>query len=389
VGKNIVICADGTSNDPKSKTHVWQLHRALGQPGLNNVCFYRTGLGTDFADFPGLAFGTGIDAHILDCYDFLASHWEPRDHVYCFGFSRGAYTVRSFANFVSMVGLVPKDEKKVTIRKKKGAGTRRVKRQQLDAAKAYGLYRINGQSVFQDRRDSLASEIGLRRCGVHCIGVFDTVGAVGVKLGDSRKEQTFHRYHRTDLAPDLRYAFQALAIDDLRKTFWPHQFAYANRPEPSGPQTVEEVWFAGMHSDVGGGYTDGRGAKTLSNVALHWMASKLPASLGLKLPDSTKGDALGRMHDSGEMTGRRLRRPPPGALIHQSLVDRIAGPIPPGNAERKREPGGVYRPKALEYRRGSAAVPEGFKLDIEAGPDFGLDRIYRVVDKGYAARLPA
>ncbi len=387
MGKNIVICADGTNNEPKARSNVWQLHQALKKPGLNNVCFYRRGLGTDFGDFPGLAFGTGINAHILDCYDFLASNWEKGDKVYCFGFSRGAYTVRSFANFVSMVGLVRKNEKRRTIKKKKGAGTRRVKQQQLDAAKAWRIYEINRQSVFQQRRDSLAERIGLRACPIHCIGVWDTVGAVGVKLGKSKKKQTFHRYHRTDLAPDLRYAFQALSIDDVRRTFWPHQFAFAHHPLPIGPQTVEEVWFAGMHSDVGGAYTDGRGAKAMSNVALHWMASKMPKGLGLELPASTRGDGLGRMHDSGEMTGRRLRRPPRGARIHQSVVDRIEGPIPPGNAQRKREPGGVYRPKALEYRKHSA-IPEGFKLDIEAGPSFGLDRIYQVVDKAYAKRMP-
>lgn len=291
MGKNIVICADGTNNTPKNRTHVWQVHKALSDPRLGNRCFYRRGLGTDFGDFPGLAFGTGISAHILDCYDFLASNWEPGDKVYCFGFSRGAYTVRSFANFVSMVGLVKKNEKKKRIKKKKGAGYRRVKIQQIDAVKAFRIYEINRQSVFPARRDSLARSLGLRRCKIHCIGVWDTVGAVGVKLGDTREEQTFHRYHRTDLAADLRYAFQALSIDEVRKTFWPHQFAYATRPTHTGAQTVEEAWFPGMHSDVGGGYTDGRGAKALSNVALHWMAAKMPKGLGLVLPKTTGGSA--------------------------------------------------------------------------------------------------
>ena len=388
MSKNIVICVDGTNNDATTKTHVWKFYQALKKPETGNACFYHKGLGTDWGDVFGLAFGTGIGAHILDCYDFLASKWEPGDKVYCFGFSRGAYTVRSFANFVTMVGLVQKNERKKKIKRKKGGGTRRVKMQEIDGAKAWKVYEINRQASFQARRDSVAERLSLRKCRIHCIGVWDTVGAIGPKLSDTREEQTYHRYHRTDIAPDLRYAFQALSLDELRQTFWPHQFHYAERPAATGAQTVEEVWFSGMHSDVGGGYTDGQGAKTLSNVALHWMASKMPAGLGLRLPDTTKGHALGRMHDSGETTGRRIRRPVPGAKIHQSVVDRITGPIPAGNAEPKREPGGVYRPKAMNYKVGSKALPAGFKLNIDAGPDYGLSDVYKVVDRRYQNRMP-
>jgi uncharacterized protein (DUF2235 family) len=380
VGKNIVICSDGTSNTRRTRTHVWQFFNQLNK-NPDNACFYDPGVGSFSLDVFGKAFGTGLSANILDCYDFLVSRYEPGDHVYCFGFSRGGYTVRSFANFVSLVGLVPRNERRRRVGK--GHNQRRKKIQRLDAEKAYKVYRANSSSEFAVLRDRLERNVGLRRCPVHCIGVWDTVGAMGLPSSKSdRKAQTRHRYHRMDLAPDLRHAYQALALDEERQVFWPHVF----RDVPSDGPKVEQVWFPGMHSDVGGGYRE----KELANNALRWMAAKMPKSLGLDVGSLPKGDARGLMHDSrvggvGEKMKRRVRRPEPGSKIHQSVIDRLAGPIDAVNLSPTRESGGAYRPIALDWRPGKV-VADGFKVDLASRRPYGIDEQYAIVDRAYKGR---
>jgi uncharacterized protein (DUF2235 family) len=183
----------------------------------------------------------------------------------------------------------------------------------------------------------------------------------------------------------VRYAYQALSLDDERRVFWPDLF----RPDPSSAETaprqkIEEVWFAGMHSDVGGGYPPERArvGKELSDIALRWMAKKMPRSLGLAPDALPVGKPLGLMHDSREGNAakiftRRVRRPPLGAKLHASVVDRIQGPL-----DQK-----SYRPPSLK-RAKTVAEPTPFTPSWSDGPDFSLEERYEIVDRRYAKPGP-
>ncbi len=379
--RNLIVCSDGTSNTKKTRTNVWRFYQTLRKiPG--NVCFYDEGVGSFAADISGKAFGEGVGQNIRDAYTFLVKRWKPGDRIFLFGFSRGAFTVRSLANFIDLVGLVSPTKKKIRVRVRKGPGSIKRDAQKIYIERAYELYEMNRKQAFEHRRDEAVEELGLRPCTVHCIGVWDTVGAIGLPTrSDDPRCHLEHRFHRTDLSPSVRYAYQALALDDERQVFWPNRFDAPKRPE----QTVEEVWFAGMHSDVGGGYED---EKRMSNVALGWMASKMPPVLGLSR-DSFSGEAdpPGPMHDSRTGSAaaftRRVRRPRPGAALHASVIDRIRGPLVQSNPAR--EPSGLYRPESLVRKQASAEASK-FTPSWDSPPNFGLAKRFKIVDRGYRSR---
>jgi hypothetical protein len=252
---------------------------------------------------------------------------------------------------------------------------------------AYDVYRTSQKEVFERNLAREKAKLGLRSCRIHCIGVWDTVGAVGLpSRSKDPSAHLEHRYHVTTLSPRVRHAYQALSLDDERQVFWPDRFDAEDIPN----QTVEEVWFAGMHSDVGGGYAAGRNqqGKQMSNVALRWMAKKMPAGLGLSAEDFPAGDARGKMHDSRSTDTEknlyrcRVRRPPAGSRIHASVIDRIQGPLPAATTCATREPGGCYRPQAL-VNLGNKADPVPFRPAWSAGPDFDVDERFQIVDRRY------
>lgn len=342
--KNLIVCSDGTSNTKATNTNVRQFYDQL-KNGTGNLCFYDEGVGSFGGDITGKAFGTGVSSNIRQCYDFLVRKWEPGDRIFLFGFSRGAFTVRSLANFVDLVGIVSPTKKKLRVRARKGPGHIRRSAQPIYIERAYALYEQSRKQHFASRLAAEREELGLRKANIHCMGVWDTVGAMGLPSKSSDPGAHLeHRHHRTELSPNVKFAYHALALDDERQVFWPDRF----RGEKTDGQTAEEVWFAGMHSDVGGGYEK---EKRMSNVALRWMASRMPRSLGLTRDSFPKDDAdpLGPMHDSrigaAATYTRRVRRPQPGDAIHQSVLDRIAGPLVKRN--KTREPRGVYRPESL------------------------------------------
>ena len=157
-----------------------------------------------------------------------------------------------------------------------------------------------------------------RRCPVHFIGVWDTVESLAMNAGK--------RFHNTRLNPEVRYGYHALAIDERRRDFVPCLWDERNA---AAGQIIEQVWFAGVHSDVGGWY-DERG---LSNVALRWMVEKAVAC-GLRVNrEKLAGyppDPHDRMHRSftgiWKFRGQRTRKIPEHARIHESVFDRMERP---------------------------------------------------------------
>jgi uncharacterized protein (DUF2235 family) len=258
--RRLVVCCDGTWNQPdevtdglRAPTNVAKL--ALGVPdsgrdGTPQLLFYQHGVGTRrFEHVRGGAFGYGLSRNVRECYRFIVENYRPGDDLYFFGFSRGAYTARSTVGLIRNCGILRAEH-------------------QGRLAEAYRLYRSRAT---RKTPGSLESQLFRRMYSyddvpIHFIGVWDTVGALGIPIDGLRIPfiGKFWGFHDTELSCRVRSAYQALAIDEERGAFKP---AVWTRGEAVGHQTLEQVWFAGVHSDVGGGYAD----PSLAEIPLLWM----------------------------------------------------------------------------------------------------------------------
>ena len=272
---NIVVCCDGTWNTPDehrgltaAPTNVAKL--ALGVVvGPDQRLFYEPGVGTSPDEkILGGAFGLGLSRNIRNAYRFLADTFEDGDRIFLFGFSRGAYTARSLAGLIHNCGIL-----------------RREHRDRVD--QAFAFYR---DRTSRTHPGTLASQIFRREYAhdsdaIHFIGVWDTVGALGIpddlpgwkEFGSHVVDwQELWGFHDTQLGPHVRCARHALAIDEERPPFKPTLWSAVN--EDAKDQTLKQVWFAGVHSEVGGGTAD----PSLSDIALIWMVNEA-VSHGLQL----------------------------------------------------------------------------------------------------------
>ncbi|MFD2230651.1 phospholipase effector Tle1 domain-containing protein [Alkalimarinus sediminis] len=246
--KRIVICCDGTWNKPDSEpTNVVKLARGV-LPFANNchqVVFYDQGVGTEgfFDKYIGGAFGVGVAKNILDAYRFIVHNYQLGDEIYCFGFSRGAYTVRALGGLLNTIGLLPKSQL-----------------EQLPDAYAY--YRTH-----PEKRDTNIYSDNLRP-DIKMMGVWDTVGALGSPtpfVGKIAKRRWIG-FFDTSISSYIKNAFHALALDEKRQPFKADLWTGAINDD----QCVEQRWFPGVHSNIGGGYDD----VGLSDLALFWMIGK-------------------------------------------------------------------------------------------------------------------
>lgn len=331
--KRIIVCADGTWNErdqvdettgkrrPTNVTKVARATLARDANGVDQVVYYHDGVGTGggIDRLTGGAFGHGIEDNVRELYRFILYNYAPGDELYLFGFSRGAFTVRTLAGFMKMVGLVQKDDDYFIpdiyecYQRSAGPGSEQWKR------------------AFRRVKDAQPSP------PIRFIGVWDTVGALGAPgfLGRMINPNKY-RYHDVELTPQIQHAYQALAIDERRKPFEPNVWE-----RPSGwSGTLEQAWFAGVHSNVGGSSTpDG-----LANVALHWMVGKAQA-LGLAVDaaflahyrpcfDSVLHDSMtGKYRLLGEHVRDIRKHLPHGVMPHPSVGDRMRH-APSGYAPR-------------------------------------------------------
>lgn len=301
--RRLVVCADGTWNrddtaDGTHATNVVRLARAVApvaDDGTAQLVHYHPGVGTGgwWDRITGGAFGSGISRNIMDCYRWLVEEYAPGDQLFLFGFSRGAYTVRSLAGFVRNAGILRREH----------AGR---------VAEAYELYRDRTDAT----RPAADAAVQFRASYSHqatitCLGVWDTVGALGIPTRGpvgwiSRRR---HGFHDVALSSHVHNAFHAVAIDERRAPFAPTLWAVrADDPAcRAGSWRVEQRWFAGVHSNVGGGYPD----CGLSNLALRWMADRA-TQCGLALtPGFVEAldpacDCAGELYDSMSAAFRAL-----------------------------------------------------------------------------------
>lgn len=346
--KRLVLCCDGTWNTPDQEsggrscpTNVTKLALAVADradDGKEQRVFYHRGVGTSrWERLLGGAFGFGLSRNVMDTYRFIVENFEPGDELFFFGFSRGAFTARSTAGFVRNAGIL-----------------RPECADRLD--EAYALYRdrlahprgIESQLF----RGSFSHETRIR-----FIGVWDTVGALGIPMDGLRWVNLLNRrwqFHNVELSTTVDAAFQALAIDEKRRPFKPA--IWEQRPD-AGRQWLEQVWFAGVHGDVGGGYLD----TALADITLCWMAdrarswgltfqpSPFPSVIAAGGPDEkpivVQPDAMGQMHESRQGFYRLL--PPYERPIGE--VDRVHEYAASTAAQRQQKDPRYTSPRLAAY----------------------------------------
>lgn len=289
MSKNIVICYDGTGNEyGEHNTNVVRTFEAIVRdkkqigfydPGVGTISFIGRTLGRKIGTLMGKAFGYGFTENIEDGYEYVMENFVPGDRLFVFGFSRGAFTARCLAGMVCKVGILQK-------------GSRNL---------------IPYATRIYTTQDNLSVANGFKQtyshpCAPYFVGVWDTVAALGHFLG--------RQFPNNRLHPTVKYGYHAVSLDERRKKFPVSLWAEEGVPPD---QTIEQTWFAGVHSDVGGWYEE----RGLSDTALVWMLKKAEAA-GLRLRDGWRANLS----------------PDPNGAIHESRVGfwrlwrPVARPIP-------------------------------------------------------------
>ncbi|WP_169568170.1 DUF2235 domain-containing protein [Sneathiella limimaris] len=251
--KRIVVFADGTWNSPEEEgvTNVLMMARSVkpvADDGSKQVVFYDWGVGTDRKKLMGGVSGEGIDKNIQDCYRFIVHNYDPGDELFFFGFSRGAYTVRSLTGFIRNCGLLKREHA-------------------IRIPEAYALYRKRTKSSHPDEdmaKQFRADYSVANKTPVKFVGAWDTVGALGIPVpfwGTLGKKEFL--FHDTSPSGIIRHLRHAMSIDEDREDFQVTRFDL----KPNSTIDLKEVWFPGVHSDVGGGYK----VHGLSDAACKWM----------------------------------------------------------------------------------------------------------------------
>lgn len=292
--KNIVICCDGTGNEiSENISNVLKLYRCLRKtPKTSPVqaVFYDPGVGTlarpdpwrkalqDFKAILGLATGYGLDDNVLAAYQFVVDNYEDGDRIYLFGFSRGAYTVRVLAGLIHKIGLISRQQENLA-----GAGLTAYKQFSGEGSQA-GLnlksLTDSGDDEEPLTKDDQAAQyariLSTRWPTIHFIGVWDTVASVFVPRPDRFYLPSLQELAFTLQNPSVKIFRQAISIDERRCMFrlkaWddPQTFTHNRFNDINAePQDIRQVWFAGVHADIGGGYPERESG--LSKYPLLWM----------------------------------------------------------------------------------------------------------------------
>lgn len=383
--KRLALLLDGTWNTVQDNTNVWRLCQLLApvdQAGITQSVYYTSGVGTARGErLRGGALGYGLDRDVIAAYRWLMGQYDRGDDMFVFGFSRGAFTARSLCGMIARCGLL-----------RPGAP--------LSVEELYDRYRLDDkapslvdlyrrQRLEPDGRRVLRPEEARllrhsRRIPIKMIGVWDTVGALGVPFGNipgiSRRRFGFHN---TRLSTLFEHAYHALAIDEHRKAFattlWT-RFT-PDTPDPPGtrrtrPTIVEQRWFAGAHANVGGGVA----GDDMAQLPLAWLMEKA-GGLGLAFRDEVvpRGhERFGSIRDSfasfmygfyriaklGRRHHRMIAAPP--LMVENGTVSTVCETIDASVFDRWRKYEGYRPPSLVEWAKRRDCDPRKFKGSIDA-----------------------
>lgn len=327
--KKIIFCSDGTWDDPNNNSNVCQLYQALETIDGVQMPMYDSGVGTggcEISKLLGGAVGAGLVDKIKAGYADVAAHYQPGDDIYLFGFSRGAYTARSLAGMIAICGLPTKFQ---------------TDGECLDMA--WEAYRNVAER--SELLEAMKEQFAMDEAKIRLLGVWDTVGSLGIPALFGEVDPIQYGFLSTDLHPNVLNAVQALAIDEQRQQFQPCIWT----TPPSDNQSVTQVWFAGVHCDVGGGYTPDNNGSLLSNITLLWMANYAQAEDLIFKPGALPNknvmpDALATLHNS--RTGVYCIFPP-----HIRNIG-VVSPVSVSVAERAADAKLGYKPGNLHFVAG-------------------------------------
>lgn len=261
-----MVLIDGTlaSLEPGQRSSIGRIHMALSGEWGALPCpvrlRYLPGLQWErLSSLPDLLIGQELETSIRLAYLWLARRWTPGNPIYLFGYSRGAFAIRSLAGMIGQVGLL----------RRESACKRRMEQ-------AWELYRHGGPD---DRIALFRRKYCHDHTPIRMVGVFDTVMALGIRLPLLwMLTEPRYRYHDQHLGPHVETGVQALALDETRAAFQPILWADDN----SRPQ-VRQMWFRGAHPDIGGQLSGFEHARPLANIPLVWMLEQAQEA-GLPLP---------------------------------------------------------------------------------------------------------
>lgn len=277
--KRIALFLDGTWNNVTDNTNVWRM-KSLCTKSPEQLVYYSAGVGTQSGEkLKGGMFGIGINKEVVDAYEWLIEHYEPNAKVFIFGFSRGAFTARSLAGFISECGLLkagsPVSLNQLYERYRKGNTVKSVR--------ALGNVLDISTLPIEDKWIKIYS----RPIPIWFQGVWDTVGALGVPLPFFPKvSRSSFAFLETDLRINDTHAYHALAIDEHRETIAPTLWKKSTKKQGDNfsartLDAVEQRWFVGAHANVGGGYK----SDLLPQIPLNWLMNKA-ISHGLTFKDN-------------------------------------------------------------------------------------------------------
>ncbi len=374
MARKIVVCCDGTGNEIKeNQSNVLKFYRVLKED-KSQIAFYDPGVGTisnsgAWATIKnkskgvfGLVTGYGLDANVLDAYRFLVRNYQAGDEIFLFGFSRGAHTVRVLAGFINLVGILQSHQEHLS---------------------AYALTAYK-QSSIKDKFDiawRVQEVLNSHRATIRFMGCWDTVASVIVPRPDRFYLPTLEALPFTEENPSVQTFRHAIAIDERRRMFrlarWKEPQLFKTNPfvkdEKADPQDIKQVWFAGVHSDIGGGYPeeDSGAAK----YPLNWMVEEAKKH-GLMFRDVMVKRLVKGQNPKNVKEGdkRDYSEPSPTSKLHNSMnwAWRIFEYLPKQKKwhdhPETRKKSGVYIPKSEpRYIPPDADIHPSVQKRIDAG----------------------
>jgi len=318
MAKRIVVCADGTWNRPEKDlkedipTNVLRLSRAIkpvAKDGMPQQVFYDWGIGSYHDTVVAGTTGKGLHKNIMDDYRYIVQNYADGDEIYLFGFSRGSYTIRALCGMINNCGIIKRPDARLI-------------------QQAFDLYKKSGKAYSPSGEKSVEfrKQHSHKSREIKFVGAWDTVGAMGIPISFLGLFEDKDEFYDTKIGKNICIARHALAIDEHRKDFVPTIWT------PNDHMDLQQVWFSGAHSNIGGSYKPDKDGTLLSDIALSWIsqeAQKAGLTIEPHLKKNIRKNPLATLHNSRRSFFRvkkKYYRPidhgKGSVLIHETVKQR-------------------------------------------------------------------